>query len=248
MIINLFRAEIGKLKGTLAALMVVLGPLAVIAFIWLLAMAKNFTNMESLGWGGLLQFGTVTWAYLVFPLLVALQAAALCSIEHKTDGWKRLFALPVEVRDVFLVKLAILFGLMVAATLVLAIGFLGSSWLISLLVDGLPPLEPTLVGWMFGKAFACLAGGALMIVLHFALSWTLDSFVFPIAVGVIAVMSVVQVGSSEYWVWHPWTWGMMASASSDPGRADLAIILACGLAVLAMVVIAPLARRLRGHP
>ncbi|MDX1455702.1 MAG: ABC transporter permease [Gammaproteobacteria bacterium] len=245
--IRLFRAEIGKLKGTLAALMVLLGPLAVIAFIWLLAMAKNFTNMESLGWNGLLQFGTVTWAYLVFPLLVALQAAALCNIEHRTDGWKRLFALPVRVPEVFLVKLAILFALMAAATLVLAAGFLGSSWLISMLVPGLPPLEASLVGWMFGKAFACLAGGALMIVLHFALSWTLDSFVFPIAVGVIAVMSVVQVGSSEYWVWHPWTWGMMATASSEPGRAVHAMLLAAGLAVLAIALLAPAARRLRGQ-
>lgn len=57
------------------------------------------------------------------------------------------------------------------------------------------------------RVLACVAGGGLMmIVLYFLLSWVMSRFVFPIAVGVFATMSVLQVGSSKHWIWHPWTW------------------------------------------
>lgn len=84
---RLIHAEIGKLKGSLAATMTLLGPMAVIAFVYLLAFARGNGMLDRVGWPGFFQGGVTLWAYLVFPLLVALQAAAINGIEHSVvDG------------------------------------------------------------------------------------------------------------------------------------------------------------------
>lgn len=243
---RLVRAEIGKLKGSLAAMMAILGPAAVIVFAYLIAFARGDGIIERTGWQGFFQGGVSLWAYVVFPLLVALQAAAINSIEHSVDGWKRYFALPVRVPQAYLGKLFVFIALMIVATLVLACGFLVTAWLLSISDSGMPKVTLEVSGHLFRNAFACLAGGMLMMVIHFVMSWTMRSFVAPLAVGVIGVMAIMQVASSKYWVWHPWSWGLTAAAASDPVRVDAALLLGLGGGLLFALATIPLARRLRG--
>lgn len=240
------QAEIGKLKGSLAALMILLGPLAVVVFAHLMLIARGGAAIEKAGWGVFIQGGIALWAYLVFPLLVALQAAAINNIEHAVDGWKRVFALPVQAPKVFLAKFLILLCLMLASSLILAAGLAGSAWVAARLFTDLPAFDPELASFAFLRVMACVAGGGLMIALHFTLSWVMDSFVFPIAVGVIATMAVMQVASSKYWIWHPWTWSLTAAAASDRSHAELGMLMGTGLGLLAVLLAAVFARRLRG--
>ena len=242
---TVLRTEAGKLKGSLAALMIILGPLSVVVFVHLMLFARGFTSLEKIGWGGFVQGGISLWAYLVFPLLVALQAAAINSIEHQVDGWKRVFALPVRASYVYLAKFLLLLLILLVSSLLLAVGLVGTATLASVMMEGLPVLAPGLWEMAFLRVLACVAGGGLMIALHFLLSWVMNSFVFPITVGVIATMAVLQVGSSKYWIWHPWTWGLIAGAASDRSNAELGIVLGTGLGVILVAVSACFSRRLR---
>lgn len=239
------QAETGKLKGSLAALMTVLGPLAIVVFVHLMLAARGFTSLEKIGWGGFIQGGIGLWAYLVFPLLVALQAAAINAIEHEIDGWKRMLALPVHAAKIFFAKLLILFMLLLASSLLLAAGLTLTAWAAAAISTALPAFDWSLASFATTRVLACLAGGGLMIVLHFSLSWVMDSFVFPIAVGVIATMAVLQVASSKYWIWHPWAWSLTAGAASDRSSALLAMALGLGLGLLLAMLAARFARRLR---
>lgn len=135
---------------------------------------------------------------------------------------------------------------MLLATLVLITGFALSAWMMVLFASDMPILTLDMIGFLAGSAFACLAGGTLMMVIHFLMSWTMRSFVMPLAVGVIGVMAIMQVASSKYWIWHPWTWGLTAAAASDPVRADAALLLGLGGGLLFALATIPLARRLRG--
>lgn len=237
--------EAQKLKGSLTALMIVLGPLSVVAFAVLLMLNHGTGIVVEQGWTRFVQGAVAIWAYLVFPLLVALQAASINQIDHAVDGWKRMFSLPMPAGRLFLAKLALLWTVMLISNLLLAAGLIAVAGGWGALSAELPPLQSETVAMVLRSMIACLAGGGLMIVLHFTLSWTFDSFVLPLTVGVVATMMIVQVGSSEYWIWHPWTWSLTAAAASEPARAALAVGLGLTMALAAAAIGAIAARRLR---
>lgn len=239
--------EVLKLKGSLTALMTLLGPLSVVVFAVLLLSNQGNDTLAETGWQRFMQGAIAIWAYLVFPLLVALQAASINQIDHAVDGWKRMFSLPIKATHLFFAKLLILLAVMLASNVFLALGLIGVSGVWGQLATEIPSLTPEVAALAFQSLMACVCGGSLMIAMHFLLSWSMSSFVVPLTVGVVATMTIVQVGSSQYWVWNPWTWGMTAALSAEASRSLLAVVLGFGLGLLASVVGALMARRLRGY-
>lgn len=241
---DLLRNEVQKTRRTLATLMLVLAPLSVVLLMLLLYSARTKTATE-VGWENVVRGGIAVWAYMVFPLLVALQAAVINGIEHRVDGWKRMFALPIHPARFFLAKLASLIIMMAATSFLLVIAL----YVMTGLAHAITPTWPAIPDGGFVLLLryigACLGGGLCVLVIHHALSWTMPSFVFPIGLGIVAVMAVFQVGSSRFWVWHPWTWPMTAAASADPTRGLAAVQLGVLFAVPLAFVVALFARRLR---
>lgn len=240
----LFINELLKLRRSLATLMLVLAPISVVLLVVLLHLANQGGSSED-RWLRLAQTAVAVWAYLVFPLLVALQAAVINGLEHRVDGWKRMFALPIHPGRFFLAKLLALIVMMGFASMLLAVGFYAVTAVAHAGFASWPAIPDGGFTFLVRSMSACVVGGMFIMVIHHVLSWTLPSFVFPLGLSIVAVMAVFMVGASEYWVFLPWCWSLLATAGSDPAIGDSAMMLGVTLALIAAPLAALGARRLR---
>lgn len=68
-----------------------------------------------------------------------------------------------------------------------------------------------------------------VLLIQQAVAWRFQSLVLPLAFGVIATMGITQIGSSEYWVWYPWTYPLTAVNGSMAAHQQQALLLAAGV-------------------
>ena len=50
-----------------------------------------------------------------------------------------------------------------------------------------------------------------VLIIQHAVSWRFGNIIVPLSVAVMATMGIVQIGSSEYWVWYPWSYMTMSA-------------------------------------
>lgn len=143
--------------------------------------------------------------------------------EHKNQTWRLMLTLPISPRRLYVAKAVLAWLFVLGANLVLiaatslAIGVLG--------VAGAPltgafaaPMLP-----MLAKiSFACIP---ILLIQH-ALSWRVRNLVLPLAIGVMATVVVIEIGSSEHWAWYPRTYPVMAANGGDTAMQSHALLLA----------------------
>lgn len=82
-----------------------------------------------------------------------------------------------------------------------------------------------------GAYFARIALGCLpTLTIHHVLAWRFPNLVLPLAAGVFGTIGIMQVGSSEYWVYWPWSYSMMAANGSTAALQLQAMLLAVAVA------------------
>ena len=112
----------------------------------------------------------------------------------------------------------------------LALGLL--STLAAQLLAAVRPTPAGMHGFPLALSLAKISLACLPVVLiQHAISWRVANFVLPLAVGICATMGIVQLGSSEYWVYFPWSYSLMAASGSEPAAQQQALLLAAGLAL-----------------
>ena len=242
MLLKLLRIELLKARRSLALLLMFAIALVVVALnVLMLVRQHELGAISPRDWLRLWHGTTVLWCSFVMPLYIALVAGLLNGQEHRHHGWRLMLTLPISQWQLFAVKTVLAWLFVLASTLVLwggtalaalALGAAGASVEGAFAYAVLPA---------FGKlALACLP----MVVLQHALSWRLRSLVAPLALGVITTSGIVQVGSSSYWVWYPWSYATMALTGSEAARQQQALLLAGAVALgLFAVSAAWLARR-----
>jgi ABC-2 type transport system permease protein len=187
--------EVGKLKRTLAAWMVVVAPLLVLVFtaVTRLANAPEVTSDDA--WPAL--FGNVLgiWGILMLPMFVALEAALLGSLEHGEQHWKRLYALPLPRWTFYAAKLLVCLGLVGLSSLVLAAGAIGTGLALRALqpgtgLDGAPSW-----GLMLAHASLVYVTAWLMLAIQTWVSLRWSSVVVALGVGVAGTVAGVMLAS-----------------------------------------------------
>lgn len=200
------RVEVLKLKGTLALLAAFLAPL-VVALLQTAMMVGRSRRMLPAGsdpYAALMNaFGF--YVILMLPLFACLEATLVFGLEHTSGAWRRLGALPVRRRSIFLAKLAVLSGLVALslALLALSVAALGRG-----LLAVYPDLGPASVPWaLLGRRVVTLTGAALlMTVIHAWVSCRFASVPVSIGSGIAATIVGFVVASSERLVRvYPWT-------------------------------------------
>jgi len=230
-------AESLKLKGTLALRLCFIAPgLVVLLSVLQLLLSKSGQPLATpaLAWERFIQGVMLLWAFLMLPLYVTLQAALLAGLEHGEKQWKHLLALPLPRSAHYLGKLVVLIGMVVLATLVLALLIPAGGWVL------MQVHNPLGIGgevpWTFlgARALAILAASACIIGLHLwiALRWT--SFTVAVATGMTATVAGFLIGqSARFGPWYPWTLPMQVFAGQGElmGQVALAGLLGGLLAV-----------------
>jgi len=225
--LRLMSVELLKIRRSLSLLMMFAVPMMVLALNLLMLLKQH--QLDKIGASQWLQFwmGTTgSWCYFMLPLYTALVAALLNGHEHKNQTWRLMLTLPVSMRQLYVVKFALAWLFVMGATLVLiaataltvgALGIAGANMAHAYSM----PLAPLLLK----LALCCVP----VVVIQHALSWRFQNLVLPLAVGVIATMGIIQIGSSAHWVWYPWTYPLMGMAGGDIGKQDQALLLSAAV-------------------
>jgi lantibiotic transport system permease protein len=128
MLLRALRAEVLKMKRTVALKMVLAAPLAVVLPVLFLASQAPFSMLKFNGirnkWTVLSLLTLRVWALLMMPLYVTLETALLAGLDHSENHWKSLLARPVPRWTLYAAKLVVATALTAAATLVLLCGIL----------------------------------------------------------------------------------------------------------------------------
>lgn len=215
---GLLAAELLKLKRSMAIVLMVLGPVGVVALVsvnFLLRYDYLISQYEGRLWPGLLE-NISALAPIAVLQGAALLASLLAGSEHRTHAWKQLLALPVTRFSVFLSKFLICAGLLLVSSALLAAG---TFLLGGLLGFGWHPPVGKLLLVSFHPVLAAMAVTALQLWL----SVVLRNQAIPLTVGIIGTMVGMFYFSLPDWVM--WKWVMLPEASAG-GRYILYGLLA----------------------
>ncbi len=229
MLIQLVRLELLKSKRSLVVLLTAVCPLLVVLLTsGMYFKSTRFAAGVTPDWPSFVLGAMALWTYFMLPLYLALAAALVNSAEHKNQAWRLLFTLPVNPREVFLAKGILVWGLVLASNVFFAIYCCAAVVLMGTLahvptpLGGLPLAAPL--------ARVCIAVLPILVLQH-AISWRYANVAVPLGVGIFGAMGILQLGSSKYWVYFPWCYGLVSSNGTDDARR-LALFLAAGIGIL----------------
>jgi len=224
MLATLFRLEVLKARRSLALLMVLACPLMVVLLnTGLLLRHAGPDGIGARAWQGFWMGNQAVWCYFMLPLYLALCTGLVNAVEHRQNGWRLMLTLPVGARRLYLAKLLVALAMAALAHLCLLLLAMAVG---VLLLGGSAGAEPARA--MATALLAALAASLPVLVLQHTLSWTSQNIVLPLALGVCATMGIIQLGSSEYWRFFPWTYPLMAANGSDPAMRQAALVLGLG--------------------
>lgn len=190
--LNVLTAEMLKLRRTIAVPMVILAPLLIAVFIFVMGVNAPFSTLNRNGvsgeWAALTRASLRFWASLMLPLLITLETALLAGLEHSECQWKSLLTRPLPRWNFYAVKLLVELALIVISSAILVLGILLNGAI-------LPRVQPELVfalpiPWFDiarqGAEVFCLAFLLLVIQNWVALRW--KSFSVAVGVGIVGLV------------------------------------------------------------
>jgi lantibiotic transport system permease protein len=230
MILTLCRVELLKIRRSLVLLMTLACPMAVVALVF--AMNLRRSSPQTMGpdqWVMLWVSVSAMWSWFMLPLYIALSTSLINGNEHRNQTWRLMLSLPITPVELYTAKALIAIGLMLLAHLAVLTGTALAICGLGLFGYHLEGAFPTRLAPML---LAAPVAALPMLLLQHAISWRIRSIVPPLAVSVVATFAAMQVGSSEYWPWLPWTYPMVSSNASSEAVRSSALILAPSLAVV----------------
>jgi hypothetical protein len=227
-------AERLKVKRTLALWLAAGAPLAVVSLNFLVyTQGRGGTAPAKDLFVGFAQINLTLWTIVVLPLYAALAAALVGNLEHQTDNWKHLLALPVSRRSIFAAKWVVGFGLLLVSSLVL----IGSVWAAAALLRLIKPAWrtvpiPAVLLATRTMQSLCAAGLLFSIQMWVSLRWR--SFIGGLAVGIVGVMilfgGVLRAGLGTVVVYlYPWAMPPTAMARMWESHADRPLVAVWGV-------------------
>ena len=206
---RLLVVECLKLKRTSTLLMVFALPLLVVLFSTGLAVkSQNLAGFDAQAWQRWWMGVMALWSYFMLPMFIALITGAINGNEHKNHGWCLMLVLPVNLYSLYIAKL--LLGVLLTASALLWLWL--SGLLATLLMTALGAPGETEYGMVLLNAMPALMLTSLpVLIIQHAVSWRFGNIIVPLSVAVMATMGIVQIGSSEYWVWYPWSYMTMSA-------------------------------------
>ncbi len=153
---------------------------------------------------------------------VTLVASLLANIEHHTNAWKQLLALPISRSTVFMSKFLLSLLLMLVSCALLSVGtvILG----LSLRFGTDIPL-----GDILRMCFLPFLATMPALALFQWLCMTMKNQALPLTLGIVA--AIVSVFSFTLWEWFPLNWPLYGYEGEQPWQFSAAGIVA-GLLIL----------------
>jgi hypothetical protein len=204
---HVLRAEILKMRRTLALALAFIAPLSITLMQFGMALQRGPLSFDSSeeAWLYVCQSNLVMWSLIMLPLFVTLETALIAGLEHNNQTWKKLFALPVPRWMTIAAKqfsglLLIALSCLVLWALTIVMGLVLQAIEPGFGLTGTPPWDSLLIF----SALVFLASWLIIAINTWvALNW--KSFVVASAFGIIATVSGAMVINSEtFGQYYPW--------------------------------------------
>lgn len=204
--LDTLRGEALKTKGSWGLTLSLLGPLAVslAIFLFLLTEPERLQG-ETNPWFTLGRFH-FNFFFPLYPLFAALIAYLLSKVEHRANGFKQLFSLPVPKFYFYISKLLLVLGWL-AASMLLAIGLIyGMGYLLEWIYpqsafDRFAPPAGLLL-FMRNMGIALLA----VLAIHFFLSIYFENFIISVGTACFLLISGMVAARWEYAYIFPYSY------------------------------------------
>ena len=182
---------------------------------------------------GFAQINFTMWTILVLPLYVALAAALVAAVDHQTDGWKQMFALPVSRTSVFAAKWLASAGIILFSTIVLAAGIIAAAEFLRMTRAAYASAEVP-VGLTTLRSLQTFAAACLIISLQTWISLRFRTFIAGLALGIAGVFvllgGIARAGLGTFIVYvYPWALPPTAMARMWEVHADRWLVAFGGL-------------------
>lgn len=234
MLLTLLKIEALKVRRSLALWMMAACPLMVVLLnTGVLVKNKGFAGGGLPLWESFWMGNVAIWCYFMLPLFIALCTALVNGNEHRNRAWRLMLTLPITHRQLYLAKLTLVGCMVAGATTCLLLFSFTINFAFSLVGHSFQAASEFPFVWFIAKiAIASLP----VLVIQFAIAWRYANMVLPLAIGVCATMGIIQLGSSEYWRFFPWTYPIIAGNGSTSAMqaSALNLALATGLPLLAL--------------
>jgi len=223
-------AETLKLKRTLAVWMVLIAPSVVVGlnFAMLVDRGGQYLMQANAVWPEWEKNILVFWALLMLPLFVTLETALLGGVDHSSQQWKHLYALPIPRGAICAAKLIVAVSLIGASTLVLWGETIGAGLLLGVVRPQIP-LRGPIPAWELLQPILLIyliAWCTIAVHQFVALRW--QSFTFAIGFGIaMAVINFMVIQSDKWNKFFPWSWP--AYAFFEEGASSLPMAVALGM-------------------
>lgn len=222
---RILRAELLKLRRTLAFWMILVAPAVVLLISFLIFHERSafYVKQNHPLWESLQRSSFSVWCILMLPLYVTLQTALLGTLEHSEGRWRNLLTLPVSRPLLYVVKLLIPCGMVTLSSFVLSFGAILAGVALRALKPELQFPDP--LPWSAAVKDARLAtmAGLFLVAIHQWVSLRFASFAASVGFGISATITgSLIVSSAKYGPWWPWCLGVQF-ISNQPGATEHAL-------------------------
>jgi hypothetical protein len=215
------KAEFLKLNRTLALAMIVVAPGSV-AGLLLLGLLRSLSLNPDLGiWDLVIPNGVFLWGLMTLPLFITLETALLAGLEHQSNGWKHLGALPVPRWSIYLAKYLIIIAVIGASIVSLLILLVATGLIIPVLLPHITvnygPMD-----WRqtLANLGAMYLASWLLIAIHTWVSIRWHSFTVAVGLGMAATAANFFIVQSDFAPYYPWAMPFLATGQSLGSTAN----------------------------
>ena len=210
--LNLWRIEWLKTRRTFVLLMLFLCPLATALFPLAQHLHNGGATIEAKGWDVYWQNAVLMWTFLMMPMFCVLSSALLVQSEHVNQTWRVMLTLPVSQAQLYVVKLLMAWSFVVLAGCLMLL--LCAAGVALLVWQGFPAHDA--FAYPFIKTMGLVALSCFpMVVFQHAVSWRFTHLMAILTIGLVTTLGISFVARSEYWVYYPWGYPMLALSPAD---------------------------------
>lgn len=215
-----FFNEILKLKRTFAVWLCIIsaGFIPLIYFIYYFL--KHTETIPASGvnpWEKFLGTHLSSAIPFLVPLFVVIITSLVMQVEHKSEGIKQLFSLPIPKWSIYFGKLLVVIGIVLTTYLLFYLFTFLSGNLLGFLRPELKFLsfEPPYLHFFIAlfRSFIAILG---IIAIQFWLSFKLKNFIIPMGIGIVLVITGLTVYNAEEAIYFPYSYNLLNITNLNP--------------------------------
>jgi hypothetical protein len=217
---RVLKAEGLKLKRTLALRLAICGPMTIVLLVFGMYAERGGKIGGADPLTGFAQLVLTIWTIIMFPLYAALVATLIAAIEHQSESWKHLLALPVDRVTIFAAKWIAGAGLLLLSSLVLSAGVSVAAEILRLMKSAWSS-SPLPFVMIFRGALLSFCGAGFLFSIQMWISLRWRNFLPGLVLAVMALVLMfiaIPRGLAFFGSLFPWSLPAMAMAPHNPYR------------------------------